>query len=92
MKKAILFVILVIVLVGCNAGFQMEAANPGHYICKKEGSPTYTFDTSASTSTYFVGSSPGIEFVDLGSGQTIRLYTNETIPYACSPLEGAANE
>lgn len=86
MKKLLLFMILVMTVVGCDVGYQLKAESPGKYICKKEGHPTYTFDTSAVTSTLFMGSNPGIEFVDLQSGKLIRLYTSETVPYACSPL------
>lgn len=84
MRRALVFMLLAV----SSCGYQAtgRAMNPGIYSCAKPGSSsTYLLDTEAETTLFWRGDGGGLSFVDISTGQKVRL--READGFRCKKVQ-----
>lgn len=89
---------MALLLTGCTIGLNNKSVNfnpEGIYECKPmEGftGPVYKFNTTDERTVVHIGTNNSIEFFDLNSEKTIRLYQDSNFQYDCKCIDTIQNK
>lgn len=80
--------VLFLLFLGCGVGVKMKGHavdGEGLYRCISPipSIPVYSFDSRHETSVVWLGDDQGLEFVDIATGENVRLH-NDNFNYECS--------